>query len=243
MNLDIIKADWPAPSNVVAFTTTRQGGFSQRPFDGFNLASHVADQPLDVERNQQLLISTFNLPAAPVWLNQVHSTKVLELDSSLAKPESADGSFTSSSKIVCAVMTADCMPLFLSNFSGTKVAVVHAGWRGMADGIIEKAVMLFGESPEQLLAWAGPTIGPQHFEIGPEVKEQLMGPKEAYTASANRGKFLTDLYMLAGHRLAAIGVNNYRHSPFCSYADQSLFYSYRRSAVTGRMASIIYLTD
>ena len=176
MSLEFVKADWPAPSNVVAFTTTRQGGFSQTPFDSFNLAQHVDDRSSVVQRNRQLLVSRFDLPAEPVWLDQVHSTKVLELDSRLSKLQPADGSFTSSPKLVCAVMTADCMPLFLCDQAGTKVAIVHAGWRGMADGIIEKAVALFNQPPEQILAWAGPTIGPKYFEIGPEVKAQLMGP-------------------------------------------------------------------
>ena len=242
MSLNIIKADWPAPSNVVAFTTTRQGGFSQAPFDSFNLAQHVDDLTSVVARNRQLLVSQFNLPSEPVWLDQVHSTKVLEIGSSATALQPADGLITASPKVVCAVMTADCMPLFLSDQAGTKVAVVHAGWRGMADGIIEQAVGLFNQPPEQILAWAGPTIGPKYFEIGPEVKEQLMGPKEAYTASSNKGKLLADLYLLAGQRLAGLGVLNYTHAAYCSYADQQLFYSYRRSKVTGRMASIIYLT-
>lgn len=242
MSLHIIKADWPAPSNVVAFTTTRQGGFSQAPFDSFNLAQHVDDLTSVVARNRQLLVSQFNLPSEPVWLDQVHSTKVLEIGSSVTALQPADGLITASPKVVCAVMTADCMPLFLSDQAGTKVAVVHAGWRGMADGIIEHAVGLFNQPSEQILAWAGPTIGPKYFEIGPEVKEQLMGPKEAYTASSNKGKLLADLYLLAGQRLAGLGVHNYTHAGYCSYADQQLFYSYRRSKDTGRMASIIYLT-
>jgi YfiH family protein len=242
MSLQIVEADWLAPRNVVAFTTTRHGGFSQPPYDSFNLAQHVDDQPSVVARNRQLLVSKFDLPSEPVWLEQVHSTKVLEIDSSLARLQPADGLITASPKVVCAVMTADCMPLFLSDQAGSKVAVVHAGWRGMADGIIEKVVGLFNQPPEQLIAWAGPTIGPKHFEIGPEVKEQLMGPEEAYIASSNKGKLLADLYLLAGQRLAALGVLTYTHCAYCSYADQQLFYSYRRSKATGRMASIIYLT-
>ena len=139
-SLQIVEADWLAPSNVVAFTTTRHGGFSQPPFDSFNLAQHVDDQPSVVARNRQVLVSQFDLPSEPVWLEQVHSTKVLEIDSGLARLQPADGLITASPKVVCVVMTADCMPLFLSDRAGSKVAVVHAGWRGMADGIIEKAV-------------------------------------------------------------------------------------------------------
>ena len=202
MSLQIIAADWLAPSNVVAFTTTRQGGISQTPFDSFNLAQHVGDQASVVASNRRLLVAEFDLPAEPVWLDQVHSTRVLEIGSSLSTLPSADGLITTTPKVVCAVMTADCMPLFLSDRAGSKVAVVHAGWRGLADGIIEKAVGVFNQPPEQILAWAGPTIGPKYFEIGPEVKEQLMGPKEAYTASANKGKLLADLYLIAGQRLA-----------------------------------------
>jgi YfiH family protein len=241
-SLQIVEADWLAPSNVVAFTTTRHGGFSQPPFDSFNLAQHVDDQPSVVARNRQVLVSQFDLPSEPVWLEQVHSTKVLEIDSGLARLQPADGLITASPKVVCAVMTADCMPLFLSDRAGSKVAVVHAGWRGMADGIIEKAVGLFNQPPEQIIAWAGPTIGPKHFEIGPEVKEQLMGPEEAYVASSNNGKLLADLYLLAGQRLAGLGVHNYTHCAYCSYTDEQLFYSYRRSKAAGRMASIIYFT-
>ena len=278
MQSDLLIAKWSAPDNVVAFTTTRSGGVSGVPYASFNLGDHVGDQAHLVAQNRRTLREHYSLPSEPVWLVQTHSTRVLDLSSAntdsdeLAVETSAqnstvadnlntdklpanhaDAAITSQPGRVCVVMTADCMPLFLCSRDGSKVAVVHAGWRGMADGIIERAVELFEQPASNIVAWAGPTIGPQHFEIGDEVRQHLAGPDSAYTRSinaidssnsinsSNKGKWLADLYALAGFRLAQIGVTEFGYDNVCTYADQQRFFSYRRDNLTGRMASIIYL--
>jgi len=237
-----ITPNWPAPANVVALSTTRTGGYSQYPFDSLNLGDHVGDNPGYVQKNRQLIVNSLNLPAEPRWLNQTHSTNI-QIQTRNTNPQicDADGSFSAERGLVCAVMTADCMPLLLCNRAGTKVAAVHAGWKGMADGIIEHAVEVFDELPEGIIAWAGPTIGANHFEIGEEVKQQLAGSNEAYQPSINPGKWMANLYLLASERLAALGIHNYQHSDLCTYADKDRFFSYRRDIQTGRTTSLIYL--
>jgi YfiH family protein len=256
---DLLKPRWSAPDNVVAFTTTRNGGVSGAPYASFNLGDHVGDQAQLVAHNRRRLREDCSLPSEPVWLVQTHSTRVLDLDldnqvstdlisdklpAGKFPSNEADAAITSRAGCVCAVMTADCMPLFLCSRDGSKVAVVHAGWRGIADGIIERAVQKFEQPASSILAWAGPTIGPQHFEIGDDVRQQLAGPDGAYTRSiksSNNGKWLADLYVLAGFRLAQLGVIEFGYDGSCTYADQQQFFSYRRDNLTGRMASIIYL--
>ena len=235
-----IAAGWQAPVNIVAFTTTRAGGVSEAPYDSFNLGLHVGDDEDHVQRNRALLKEKFKLPNDPAWLQQTHSTRVLSLESRPAHTQPADGAVTSQAGLVCAVMTADCMPLFLCNNAGTKVGVVHAGWRGLAAGIIEQGVTALGEPAEQIIAWAGPTISAAHFEIGNEVRVQLGGSQQAYSPSSNPGRCYVDLYQLAGERLKAIGVSRYGHSQHCTYANAGLFYSHRRQQPTGRMVSLIY---
>ncbi|NND00063.1 MAG: peptidoglycan editing factor PgeF [Gammaproteobacteria bacterium] len=241
----IIVPDWPAPENVVAFTTTRCGGVSGAPYDSFNLALHVGDEAAKVQQNRQILKSHFCLPNEPVWLEQIHGTSVVSLARPAGKPlpadpPRADGAVSAQRGVVCAVMTADCMPLFLSNKAGTRVGVIHAGWRGLANGIIEQGVSALNEPADQVLAWAGPTIGQMHFEIDNEVREQLGGPDQAYAASTRPGKCHADLYQLAAFRLQALGVAQYGHSRHCTFAEAGYFYSYRRDQQGGRMASLIY---
>ena len=237
-----IQAKWSAPRNVVAFTTTRYRGVSKPPFGSFNLGDHVGDDIAAVQSNRLSLATDCGLPAEPCWLTQTHSTKVQTINANLPGTV-ADGAVTDIAGIVCAVLTADCLPLFLSNNNGTRVAVVHAGWQGLADGIIEQGVMAMGGSVEQLHAWAGPTIGVNHFEIGNEVRAQLGGSDLAYRNSPNAGKCFANLYQLARERLQAVGVNNYTHSENCTFADADQFFSHRRDQTTGRMASIIYFTE
>ena len=240
--LKIIKADWDAPGNVIAFSTTRNGGFSEGDYDSFNMGSHVGDKDKCVLKNRELLKLDNNLPTEPCWLEQTHSVDILELDSTDFELPTADGSITSKPNIVCAVMTADCLPLFLSNKGGTKVGVIHAGWLGMANGIIEKAVIKMAEPVDQLITWAGPSISQTYFEIGDEVRAQLGGSSEYYSVSKNKGKCFANLYRLAEQRLANIGVHNYSYSNACTFADQDHFFSHRRDKQTGRMVSIIYLS-
>lgn len=240
--LKAVHAEWDAPENVVAFSTTRNGGFSQGEYDSFNLGTHVGDQLKTVLKNRELLKSHYTLPTEPVWLEQTHSTDILELDSTDFGKPSADSSITSSANIVCAVMTADCLPLFLCDNAGAKVGVVHAGWLGMASGVIENTVDIMNTPVEELIAWAGPCISKKHFEIGDEVRQQLGGSAAYYSASENDGKYFADLYGLAGERLSKMGVHKYSYSDACTFADQDHFFSHRRDKVTGRMVSIIYLT-
>ena len=241
VQLKTINADWDAPGNVIAFSTTKNGGFSEGDYDSFNLGTHVGDQQKTVLKNRELLKSHTSLPAEPSWLEQTHSTDILELDSPDLGIPTADGSITSSANTVCAVMTADCLPLFLSNTEGTKVGVIHAGWLGMAKGIIENAVYKMNTPIDEIIAWAGPCISQKHFEIGNEVRQQLGGSEDYYSTSENDGKCFANLYRLAGERLSKLGVHKYSYSAACTYADQDRFFSHRRDKVTGRMASIIYL--
>lgn len=240
--LQFIKPQWNAPDNVYAVQTTREGGNSAQPYDGFNLALHVDDDEEIVNKNRDLLNKSLALPNPPIWLQQVHETAVLNLSEPTLFPElaPADAAITSKSGVVCCVMTADCLPLLLCDQQGTQVAAVHAGWRGMAQGIIEKAVASFDAPAADLIAWAGPCISAKHFEVGEEVREQLAGPDHAWRKGL-QGKWFADLYALAGHRLADLGVTQYTHSSECTFANQESFFSHRRDGVTGRQASLIWM--
>lgn len=239
--------EWLVPKHVKALTTTRLGGVSAAPYGSLNLGDHVQDNSDDVAENRRRLVDEQALPTQPVWLRQIHSTLVHDIGSdenSTAESTAAlvgDGSTTSQAGVVCAVLTADCLPLFLTDTAGQKVAIVHAGWRGMADGIIEVAISAFNTEADNIVAWAGPCIGAEHFEIGPEVRSALGGSDLAYRESANQGKLLANLYALAGERLAALGVSNYRHSSACTFRDNDKYFSYRRDGQCGRMASLIWL--
>lgn len=234
--------NWSAPSCVKTLISTRLGGVSKAPFDSLNVGAHVNDQNAAVLANRRLLFETAGLPNQPVWLNQVHSTDIVQLQSELQNQTlTYDGAFTSEKNVVCAVMTADCLPLFLCDKSGSQVALLHAGWRGLADGIIEKGVALFNQKPQNIIAWAGPCISVDHFEIGIEVREQLGGSDSAYRPSSINSKCYADLYQLAGERLARVGVTNYSHSDYCSFKDEALFFSHRRDQSTGRMVSLIWI--
>lgn len=233
--------DWPAPASVRALTTTRLGGTSAAPFDGFNLADHVGDDPAAVTANRALLRGM--LPAEPVWLRQIHGCRCI--DAATATDNEADAAFARTPGVVCAVLTADCLPLLLCDTAGTAVAAVHAGWRGLASGVIEATLTALGLPGERLLAWLGPAIGPQAFEVGDEVRAAFIArdpaAAEAFT-SRRPGKWLCDLYLLARQRLAAQKVRRVWGADFCTATDRTRFYSYRRDGTTGRMASLIWLT-
>jgi len=250
--LNIIRPNWDAPSNIKVISTTRRSlgspSSDETPdvYDYCNLGAHVGDDIESVNANRERLLTHYNVPSNPVWLEQTHSTDVLELGQRNLRDTggalSADGSITRERGVVCAVMTADCLPLMLSNTQGTQVAAVHAGWRGMADGIIEAAVAKFDCEPSRIIAWAGPCIGPSKFEVGSEVKQQLGGLSSHYKP-IDEGKVLANLYAICGFKLAELGVTNYSHSSSCTYTDQRLFYSYRRDGQCGRMASLIWIGD
>lgn len=233
-----VKADWNAPSNVRALMTTREGGISTGAYSGMNLGAHVGDNPEFVKRNRQSLIEKLQLPTEPLWLNQQHTVNVI--DQSSNTNDAADGIYTDQSGVVCAIMTADCLPLFICNKSGTEIALLHAGWRGLADGIIEQALKRFTCPMNQLLAWAGVAISQKHFEIGEECKKQIGGSENFYRASDKVGHYYADLYGLVGECLAEFEIE-YSHAEYCSYEHQELFFSYRRDGTTGRMASLLWI--
>ncbi|MFM9835762.1 MAG: peptidoglycan editing factor PgeF [Methylophilaceae bacterium] len=237
--------DWPAPANVRAIQTTRLGGFSSAPYDSLNLGDHVKDNPIIVAKNRQLLNPY--MPSEPVWLNQVHGIRVIDaaLSSCL---ESADAAYTAKPKTVCVTMTADCLPVLLCDQAGTVVAAVHAGWRSLCDGVIEATVetMQTQKFPQdtQIMAWLGPAIGPQAFEVGGEVRAQFiekdMQAESAFIKSGD--KWLCDLYKIVQQRLTKLGVKQIYGGGFCTYSDKARFFSFRRDGDTGRMGTFIWLT-
>lgn len=236
-----ITPNWPAPANVKALQTTRQGGVSDEPYNSLNLGEHVKDNPMAVAKNRQLLNAY--LPSEPVWLNQVHGVRVLDaaLSSCL---ENADASFTKKNNVVCVTMTADCLPVLLCDTHGTVVAAVHAGWRSLCDGVIEATVASMQIDGALLMAWLGPAIGPKAFEVGSEVRAQFIA-QDAQAESAFKpkaDKWLGDLYQIATQRLNRLGVTQIYGGGECTYTDSERFFSFRRDGDTGRMASLIWLS-
>ncbi|MBT2371101.1 peptidoglycan editing factor PgeF [Pseudomonas fluorescens] len=237
---DWLIPDWPVPAGVKACVTTRAGGVSLAPFDSLNLGDHVEDSGEAVSENRRRLTDAFNIQ--PAWLRQVHGVVVVEADP--GRIAEADGSWTSTPGIACTAMTADCLPALFCNRDGTRVAAAHAGWRGLAAGVLEAAFESLDVAPADVLVWLGPAIGPQAFEVGPEVREAFMQQHsvaaEAFVPSQNPGKFMADIYQLARLRLAARGVTAVYGGGFCTVTDPR-FYSYRRNPRTGRFASLIWL--
>ncbi|MHB1359537.1 MAG: peptidoglycan editing factor PgeF [Rhodocyclaceae bacterium] len=238
---EFIIPDWPAPPGVRALVTTRAGGVSQAPWDSLNLADHVGDDPAAVAENRRLLRA--HLPAEPAWLRQVHGTQCIDAGRS-GKNTEADASFTRVPGVVCAVLTADCLPLLLCDERGSVVAAAHAGWRGLAGGVIEATVAAMGQPGERLMAWLGPAIGPDNFEVGGEVRAAFIAhdpqSAEAFAAKSN-GKWLCNLYLLVQQRLTALGIRRIAGADFCTVNDTERFYSYRRDGVTGRQACLIWI--
>ena len=233
--------DWPAPASVRACVTTREGGVSEAPFDSLNLGDHVDDRPEAVAENRRRLTDHFSIK--PAWLQQVHGIAVAPADPGLVA--TADASWTATPGIACAAMTADCLPALFCNRAGTRVAAAHAGWRGLAAGVLEATLDTLDVPAEDVLVWLGPAIGPKAFEVGPEVREvfinQLPEAAEAFVPSDNAGKFMADIYLLARLRLAARGVTAVYGGGFCTVTDPR-FFSYRRASRTGRFASLVWLT-
>lgn len=239
--IECIRPDWAAPAPVLACVTTRVGGHSTAPWDSLNLADHVGDDPAAVRANRDLLRATLALPAEPRWLNQVHGTDVLGPGQ---PPGCADACFSDRPGEVCVVLTADCLPVFLCDRAGTRVAVAHAGWRGLLAGVIEQTVQRFGLPGSELLAWLGPAIGPDAFEVGDEVRAAFVDRDPASVAgfvAHGSGHWLADIYALARQRLAACGIGHAGGGDLCTFSDPGRFYSYRRDGVSGRMASLIWL--
>ncbi len=246
---DWIVPDWPAPLNVKALFTTRNGGVSggkNEAYATLNLGCHVNDDLSDVSKNRALLST--RLPAAPKWLKQVHGTTILCLDDEETSLQ-GDAALSRTVGTVCAVMVADCLPVFLCDRAGTTVAIVHAGWRGLAASIVEKTVAEMGKDQTEIIAWLGPAIGPKCFEVGEEVREVFVdydsqsSPAFVPQQGRNGDKWLADIFQLARLRLASAGVTAVFGGDVCTYSDPSRFFSYRRDGDTGRMAALIWLSE
>jgi len=240
---DWITPDWPAPKRVKACVTTRSGGQSVGAFASLNLGDRVGDLTDAVRANREQLAQ--RLQCQPAFLHQVHGTHIVS-----ANPDNcpqADGSWTQTPKIACTVLTADCLPVLFCDKAASCVAAAHAGWRGLAAGILEQTVRALAVPAKELLVWLGPCIGPKAFEVGEEVRvafiQQQGQAAAAFVPTQQNGKYLADLYQLARLRLAACGVINLYGGGFCTFSDAARFYSYRRENPTGRMASLIWLDD
>lgn len=244
--LPLLLPDWPASVNVRAAVTTRLGGVSAGPYASLNLGVHVGDEPAAVAENRRRLTAALGLAAQPQWLDQVHGCDIVQAVADGAV-RTADAAWSDAPGVGCVVMTADCLPVLFCNQAGTEVAAAHAGWRGLAGGVLEAAVARFSCPTDEIMAWLGPAIGPAHFEVGPEVREAfLAGPGRVDVLAAcfvpgQGDRLLGDLYELARERLRAAGVSRVYGGGLCTYSDATRFYSFRREPVTGRMASVVWL--
>lgn len=246
--MKFIKPNWSAPANVKALTSTRGAGVSPPPYDSLNLGDHVGDDKERVTQNRQSFcvavrnqFDVANDDFQPQWIRQEHTTNIVDDQTQDQHSKSYDGQFTKKKGVICTIMTADCMPVFICNQKGSEVALVHAGWKGFSDGIVEKAIGLFSEPADQLLVHCGPAISQQHFEIGNEVKEQLGGSERYYRPNNDKkGHCFANLSGLLGERMQALGTV-YTYSQHCTFAEQEHFFSYRREGVTGRIASLIWI--
>jgi len=240
---DWLEPDWAAPARVRAVCTTRSGGASAAPYASMNPADHVGDVPAAVQANRARLQQQLALPGAPVWLQQVHGIDVVDAARVQGVP-AADAAWTGQPGVVCVVLTADCLPLLLSDREGRCVAAAHAGWRGLAAGVIEQTVRTLPVAPQQLLAWLGPAIGPGAYVVGEEVRAAFLA-HDARAAAGFRpaavGGWHADLYQLARQRLAAAGVPAVFGGGLCTFTEPGRFFSYRRDGATGRMASLVWL--
>lgn len=252
MAVNFIEPDWPAPKNVKALQSTRLGGVSAFPYESLNLGAHVEDSDVSVRENRKRLQEL--LPNPPLWLQQVHGISVVTEQMGRRCPE-ADASITQKTNEVCTVMTADCLPVLLCDEAGTQVAAVHAGWRGLADGILEEAISQFKCGPNSILAWLGPAIGPYAFEVGESVYEAFClknsSASECFVKQNDlpradgkgaEKKWHADIYALAKLRLKASGLSKIYGGDYCTFTDEERFFSYRRDGITGRMASCIWLS-
>ena len=240
---DFIYPHWPAPAHIKALVTTRYGGVSAAPFDSLNLGDHVNDNPLKVEQNRHILAQRATLPESPRWLSQTHGCKVI--DSLLwTSGKQADGIISNTINHVCPILTADCLPILLCNQQGDTVAAIHAGWRGLANGIVERAIANFSGSTKDILVWLGPAIGPEQFEVGQDVVNAFVHhdvlAKQAFRQTDDT-HYMADIYLLARQRLNALGVSEIYGGQFCTVNDPERFFSYRRDQATGRMASLIWI--
>lgn len=242
--MQIITPNWPNTfARIRAFTTTRIGGFSKPPYSSFNLGMHVGDNAKDVQGNLALLNQKYGLPNKPIWLKQEHSNRVVQADC-IQGTVSADAAFTSAENTICAILTADCLPILISNKNETEIAAIHAGWRGIVNGIIENTLSAMSSQASQLCAWIGPAIGPNAFQVKEKVKTQLANSiPQAHQAIKlqQKGYWLVDLVSIAKFKLKSAGINTLTCSDYCTYQNKELFYSHRRDGITGRMATLIWI--
>ncbi len=235
-----IKPDWPVASNIHAAATLRSGGVSQGTFDSLNLGLHVNDEPENVYKNRRIISRMLDLPSEPVWMDQVHGIDVIKSDQS-KQIKKADASYTDQENTVCAVLTADCLSILLATTNGRKIAAIHAGWRGLLSGVVANTVNTMGTI--NLIAWLGPAIGADCFEVGQEIKDSFIKKSEKFTqvfTKTNEKKYLVDIYKLAKIELASVGIKQVYGGGFCTVTDKERFYSYRRDGETGRMATLIW---
>lgn len=243
MSLELVYPDWPAPRAVRAFVTTRGGGISTGPYASLNLGDHVGDDAEAVAANRRILRQ--DLPAEPLWLRQIHGVAVADAAASHAEPPLADAAVARRAGVVCAILTADCLPVLFCDRDGTVVGAAHAGWRGLLGGVLERTVAAMGVAATQVLAWLGPAIGPTAFEVGDEVREAFVAedPRAAgaFRHGVVHGKWWADLPLLARLRLARAGVPLVLGGGLCTYQNPDRYFSYRRDGVTGRMGAFIWL--
>ena len=244
MTRNYLTPDWPTPNHGRAFTTTRAQGHSQTPFNEFNLANYVEDDPEAVSANVNELTNELDLPETPRWLHQVHGTTALRAEACTNSPD-ADASFTTQRNTVCVVMTADCLPILLCNRSGTEVAAIHAGWKGLLAGVIDSSIEALSSSPDDLLAWMGPALGPKHFAVGDDVRADFINrhPDNLKGFTQQKTRWHLDFYKIATMNLQRCGVTHIYGGEHCTFAEDNDFFSYRRdNGLTGRMASLIWIT-
>ncbi len=239
---DWLRADWPAPAGIVAGTTYRNGGVSDGPWRSLNLGEHVGDSGTAVIENRRRFREHCGLPGDPRWLQQVHGTTVV-VDPAAGDVPEADAAVTRADGLVCAVLTADCLPVALATRDGRAMGLAHAGWRGLAEGVLERTVAALGAAPGDVLAWLGPAISQPAFEVGDEVRDRFLALDESAAACFAQnasGRWQADLYGLARRRLAAVGVKDVHGGGRCTYGEPDEFFSYRRDGQCGRMATFIY---
>ncbi len=240
----ILVPQWPAPATVRAAFTLRSGGVSGAPYDSLNLGAHVGDAAAAVAENRRRVWRQLQLPQEPAWMGQVHGSDVIDLDAADGAPACADAAVARCAGRVCVVQVADCLPVLFAARDGLAIAAAHAGWRGLAAGVLEATVARLGTDPAQLIAWLGPAIGPQHFEVGAEVRAAFLAQDaaaaDAFAANA-RGRWQCDLAALARQRLGRAGVRQVFGGHWCTYADPGRFFSYRRDGQCGRMAALVWI--
>lgn len=235
---------WPAPANVKGLATLRSGGVSAGPYAGLNLATHVGDRREDVDRNRALLRASARLPSEPVWLEQVHGTRVWDAATSSNQPPIADAAIARVERKICTIMTADCLPVLFCDTDGKAVGAAHAGWRGLAGGVLDATVAAMSVPAARVIAWLGPAIEPAAFEVGEEVREQFLARTQAHADAFVRNareRWQADIYRLARVELERLGVAGVYGGGFDVFADDARFFSYRREKQTGRMATMIWI--